>query len=359
MLSPEEKSRFHDLLFQWYLTNKRPLPWRGNTDPYIIWVAEIIFQQTRIEQGINYFRNFITSFPDIETLAAASEDEVLKVWQGLGYYSRARNLRTSAQMILRDHHGLFPNKYEAIIRLKGIGDYSASAIASISFGAPHAAVDGNVQRIISRLFAISADMGLAGTQKVIREIAQALLCQQHPGDFNEAMMDLGALVCKPSLPLCVTCPVSGFCQAFRLGNPQVYPVRQPKPAKKRRILNYFIISVGTGICLQRRDQTDIWQGLYEMPMVEGILRESELTVKLVQLTGCQKINIDFIGKTHHLLTHQELRLNFYRCHLSTAECQGFIAGLTVVHRQDYPRYAMPKPIASFLDQWLEEKGWPI
>lgn len=300
---------FSSRVINWYLAHKRDLPWREISDPYKIWVSEIILQQTRIVQGLDYYLRFIDKFPNVESLATASEDEVLLQWQGLGYYSRARNMHKAAQEIMSDFGGKFPTDYEGIRSLKGVGDYTAAAIASFAYNLPHAVLDGNVFRVLSRYFAIDTPIDSTKGKKEFAELSQKLLDKDKPGLFNQGLMDLGATICLPSSPKCDECPICNSCVARNSGCSTDFPIKTKKLTQKDRFFVYFIIKDKNGdLLLHRREGKDIWQGLYEFPLVElsqsmdtlqdlSILSEnlaefSSLTIKRV----CPEIK--------HVLSHQ-------------------------------------------------------
>src|ERR1035437_3971325 len=233
---------FHKILTLWYQQNKRDLPWRMNNDPYSVWVSEIILQQTRIDQGTAYYLRFIRRFPDIESLANSSEEEVLKMWQGLGYYSRARNMHHAARQIMTEFNGRFPDSYNIIRTLKGVGDYTAAAIASISFGSENVVIDGNVYRVLSRIFGIATPIDTTNGKKEFSILAHSLLDKQNPGIFNEALMEFGALQCVPRNPLCIQCPFQDRCVALKNNQIDQFPVKSKQPKQKNRYFNYLFIN---------------------------------------------------------------------------------------------------------------------
>ena len=260
---------FFNTLTEWYLENKRALPWRGEKDPYKIWISEIILQQTRVKQGWDYYLRFIEIFPTIEVLAVASQEKVLKVWQGLGYYSRARNLHEAAKQIMEKHKGKFPENYEAIRKLKGVGDYTAAAVGSIAFGLHYPAVDGNLFRIICRLFGIFDDIMLPATKKTVAEKCLQLMKDAPSGEFNEAMMDFGALQCVPQNPDCEKCPFQNRCYAFAHNAIDALPAKSKRIKLKERHLHYIFYRLPQGTIIKKRTENDIWKGLYELPLIES------------------------------------------------------------------------------------------
>ena len=260
---------FAKLLADWYLENKRSLPWRETNEPYRIWLSEIILQQTRVDQGKPYYLSFVKAFPKVEDLAQAEEVDVLKLWQGLGYYSRARNLHASAKYVASDLQGKFPSSYKDLLALKGVGDYTASAIASICYNEPVAVVDGNVFRVLSRIFGIDTPINSTEGVKQFKQLAQELLDKKDPANFNQGIMEFGATHCKPQNPLCDSCPFAAKCVAFNQNRISELPVKLKKQKVKNRYFNYlvFISEEGETILEQRRGK-GIWEGLYEFPLVE-------------------------------------------------------------------------------------------
>ena len=257
-----------DILLDWYAREGRDLPWRRTRDPYRIWLSEVILQQTRVAQGTEYYLRFTERFPDVASLAAAPEDEVLKLWQGLGYYSRARNLHAAARQVVERFGGRFPVALEEVRSLRGVGDYTAAAICSAAYDAPCAVVDGNVYRVLARLFDLDAPIDSTAGKRAFAELAQSQLDTAHPGRYNQAIMDFGALRCIPSSPRCEACPLAGRCLALAAGTVAARPVKQGKARVRDRWFNYLHVSSGDRTLLRRREGRDIWQGLYEFPLVE-------------------------------------------------------------------------------------------
>jgi len=304
-------------LVEWYKIHRRILPWRGTNDPYQIWISEIILQQTRVVQGLDYYNRFIERFPDIHSLALADEQEVLKCWQGLGYYSRARNLHATARNIEQNFGGKFPENYEAILSLKGIGEYTAAAIASIAFGSPYPVVDGNVFRFLSRLLAIEEPVDTAKGKNCITELAGQIMDQSQAGLFNQAMMEFGALQCIPVSPDCSRCPFETQCSAYASGKVNDFPVKRNKTKIKTLYLYYFHIHSGNRIYLKKRKEKGIWQNLYEFPLIE-----SETPLEWEELIATDDFKtlfpmiepVDFrlvLKNQKHVLTHRILYACFY------------------------------------------------
>lgn len=268
-----DNTDFSTTILRWFAVNGRELPWRGITDAYAIWLSEVILQQTRISQGTAYWHNFMETYPTVAQLAAASEDDVLKLWQGLGYYSRARNLHAAAKEIAA--RGTFPSSYDDIRRLKGVGDYTAAAIASMAFGLPYAAVDGNVYRVLARHFGISTPINTTAGKREFQMLADRLCPSGQAGSWNQAMMDFGALVCTPSAPRCSDCPLAESCMALRQGGPGQYPVKQKNIRHRTRYFTYYYITREDKVLYHRRGKGDIWQGLWEPVLTESGTDETD------------------------------------------------------------------------------------
>ena len=312
------RSWFSKALLPWYAENKRDLPWRNTADPYRIWLSEVILQQTRVDQGLAFWERFVRRWPTVAHLAKASEDEVLKEWQGLGYYSRARNLRTAAQQVLQDHGGTFPRTHVALLSLKGVGDYTAAAIASICFGAPEAVVDGNVYRVLSRVFGLASPIDSTEGKRAFRELANTLIDHDHPGNHNQAVMELGATVCTPRNPDCGHCPLRGRCLAVKEDRVATLPVKSKKQAVRVRHFNYLIIRSPKGLLMRQRNGKDIWQGLWELPLIETERPASVLTLtKGIGRSlgvGLPPWRLMKTGPSvEHLLSHQRIVATFWTC----------------------------------------------
>jgi A/G-specific adenine glycosylase len=306
-----------DRLISWYLENKRDLPWRNTKDPYKIWISEIILQQTRVDQGLSYYLRFVDRFPDVFELAGADEDEVLKYWQGLGYYSRARNLHASAKIIVDKYNGKFPEKYEDVLRLKGVGEYTAAAILSFARNQPYATVDGNVFRFLSRLLAVEDPIDTNSGKKLFTGIADALIDKKRPGLFNQAMMEFGALQCVPVSPDCYNCPFVSKCMAYASQSVNRLPVKQGKTKVEDRYLYYFHIKQGKDTYLNKRKGKGVWHNLYEFPVVESDvpLEFSELQTNLRFREIFENTEgIQFrllLENKKHVLSHRRLFASFY------------------------------------------------
>lgn len=312
MILPEStRKKIPKELTNWYLKNKRELPWREIQDPYPIWLSEIILQQTRVQQGMSYYFSFLKAFPTVFDLANANEKEVLSLWQGLGYYSRARNLHKTAQQIVREFNGVFPDSYDGLLALKGVGPYTAAAIASFAFKEQVAVVDGNVYRVITRIFGIYEDITLTTTKKQIAELAQTLIPAKNPDLYNQAIMEFGAMHCTPSEPKCDICPFSEICVAYRAGDQKILPLKAKAKPKHERFFSYFILRNGDKVLMKERGANDIWQGLYEFLLFETSEKESLGNLLLDQLYVTEKYLRAEYGPYKHILSHQILHARFY------------------------------------------------
>lgn len=342
---------FSEKILTWYGHNKRKLPWRNTQDPYKIWLSEIILQQTRVVQGTPYYERFISKFPTVQDLANAKEESILKLWQGLGYYSRARNLHASAKMVVNDFNGNFPNTYNKIIKLKGVGDYTASAIASICFNELHAVVDGNVYRVLSRFYGIDIPINSTEGIKYYKNLAQKLLHENNVRDYNQGIMEFGALQCTPKKPNCMYCPLNDACVALKEGKVDVLPIKIKKIKVRKRHFNYLvpIYLDGTGdviTLLQQRKGKGIWQNLWEFPLYEAS-EELKLEDIEAQIVGTlphlanPSISLYNMKPIVHKLSHQHLYTKFW-----IVECAGtIIKGISV---KELGKYPVPVLIADFL-----------
>ncbi|WP_166383352.1 A/G-specific adenine glycosylase [Polaribacter sp. 11A2H] len=346
--------KFHKTLIHWYLQNNRDLPWRKTKNPYFIWLSEIMLQQTRVAQGLSYYQKFTTDFPTVFNLAKADESTVLKMWQGLGYYSRARNLHFSAKQIANELNGEFPTTYKEIIKLKGIGDYTASAIASICFNEPTAVVDGNVYRVLSRYYGINTPINSTAGIKEFKALAQSLIDETQPGTYNQAIMDFGALHCKPQNPLCDTCPFSDSCVALEKKLTKELPVKEKKIKVRKRYFNFLVIKTDDNkTILSERKGKGIWQGLYQFPLIESekIINKEELVSaeEFINLFPLETTISLFNSKEIvHKLSHQHLYTQFWIVETAnTAE--------TTIKWNEIEKYPVPILIANFLEAFQTEK----
>lgn len=341
-------------LLSWYSEYKRELPWRNNNDSYQIWISEVILQQTRIDQGIGYYLRFLERFPNVASLASASEEEVLKVWQGLGYYSRARNLHQAARQIITQHNGILPSSYNGLISLKGVGAYTAAAVASIAFGLPHAVLDGNVFRVLTRLFAIETAIDSPIGRKMISEIAQSLLPEEDPGSYNQAIMDFGALICTPLQPRCNTCVLQESCMAYTKGDVTIYPIKERKTKISNRYFHYFHILQGNHTYLQKRNQPGIWRNLYEFPLIETMQPADFMQLK--QTDAFRELfpevtTLSFEPKLilRHQLTHQHIHTRFYQVEIPERFTFTPPSALFVTQSEELHNY----PVSRLMHKYLE------
>jgi A/G-specific adenine glycosylase len=341
-------------LLSWYDENKRDLPWRGTDDPYLVWVSEIILQQTRVAQGWDYYVRFTRRFPNVKSLANADEVEVLRLWQGLGYYSRARNMHAAAKDIMSRFNGQFPTRYPDILSLKGIGEYTAAAISSIAFNEPHAAVDGNVLRVIARLFELEEPVQSTKGKRIIKELAKELLPKRRPGAFNQALMDLGALICVPRQPKCDDCPLADSCMALAGGRTDELPSSMKKKKARRRYFTYLHIRQEGYTYIQRRAGNDIWRNLYEFPLIETNepieVEELLLSNEYNQLFGeANSLAIDGPFTYKHLLSHQQIHANFYRVTLEKETVHMLMDQYVRIAEEEMERY----PISRLMYKYIE------
>lgn len=307
---------FSEIIIDWYNKNKRNLPWRNTSDPYKIWLSEIILQQTRVEQGKPYYFTFIENFPTVKDLAKAHQDDVLKLWQGLGYYSRARNLHFAAQQVVNEFDGVFPDNYKDLLKLKGVGDYTAAAIASFAFDEAKAVVDGNVYRVLSRVFGIASPIDSSKGKKEFQNIADELIDRNQPAAFNQAIMEFGALQCVPASPDCENCPLKIECEAYKKNIISQLPFKEKKIKQKHRYFNYFIITdKNDNIAIQQRGKGDIWENLFELPLIEtsSELNENFKEIKkLLAETFKSNSKTSFLFNQKHILTHRIINAKFFK-----------------------------------------------
>ncbi len=346
-------THFSSIINHWYKKNKRDLPWRKTKDPYKIWISEIILQQTQISQGLNYYHRFIEQFPTVEFLASSPEDEVLKLWQGLGYYSRARNLHFTAKIIVNSYNSEFPTNYGQVLKLKGIGPYTAAAITSMAYGLPYPAVDGNVYRLLSRYFGIDIPIDSAIGKKHFSELAEQLLNTKDPGTHNQAMMEFGALQCIPVNPQCHLCPLIDSCSAFADKNIKTLPVKSKKTKQANRYFYYLLIEEGNSIYIQKRTNNDIWKNLYELPLIETPSYNS--SKQLISGEEFQSFfrgadfNINNISKPlTHILSHQKITARLIYVHIKTKI--KFPSPLMKVNKKDIHKFAVPRLIEKFFQE---------
>jgi A/G-specific adenine glycosylase len=328
-------SDFSTLIQTWYRLNKRDLPWRRQKSAYLIWISEVVLQQTQVIQGLSYYEKFADRFPTVQDFAAADEDEILKLWQGLGYYSRARNMHFAAKQVMAEFGGKFPTTHSDLLSLKGVGAYTAAAIASIAYELPHAVVDGNVYRVLSRCFLIDTAINSTNGIKEFAQLADSLLDSKHAGDHNQALMEVGAMVCKPKKPKCDECPINSKCLAFEKGNMTDFPVKEKKLKVRNRYLNYLIVTDKTNVIIKKREGSDIWKGLFDFRLLEsdaecGHIDNATLDIRL-----------------KHILTHQRIYASFWiseQKNIETAE------GEIKIKLNDLEDYALPQLLVKYLNQ---------
>ncbi|WP_121812500.1 A/G-specific adenine glycosylase [Mucilaginibacter kameinonensis] len=336
---------FTDEIVQWYLKHKRDLPWRNTTDAYVIWLSEIILQQTRVEQGMPYFYRFLEKYPDVSSFAAAHEDEILKLWQGLGYYSRGRNMLKTARLVQELHNGRFPDSYNELIKLKGIGEYTAAAIASFAANEAKAVVDGNVYRVLARYLGIYEPINSTAGKKTFQQVADDFLNKKMPGLHNQAMMEFGAMLCKPKAPGCNICPVRMDCVAFNTNAVADLPVKLKNLKVRERFLNYFLVTDGDTVLMNKRGDRDIWANMYDLPMVETdtLLSTKELLKQpaVLDVFGNDIEAIEVSPVYKHILTHQRLFVRLIKIENQPLKTNENWVKIKV---QNLPELALPKII---------------
>jgi A/G-specific adenine glycosylase len=362
------EKKFGEALLHWYDNSKRrEMPWKLNKNPYHIWLSEIILQQTRVEQGTPYYLKFIDRFPKLSDLANANDDEVMKLWQGLGYYARARNMLASARQIRDEYAGIFPDSFEKIRKLKGIGDYTAAAIASFAFDLPHAVLDGNVYRVLSRYFGIENPIDSTEGKKIFQNLAAENLLAERAADYNQAIMDFGATLCKPQLTLCDNCPLAQNCMALKKNLVERLPIKSKKMIKKNRYFYYFVWKSPEGLTLvKRRDANDIWKSLYDFPLFESTnelfsdelskLWESNTWKNISEQRGKDDFSINFSTTYVQLLTHQKIFAIFVEISGKIPAMSNADNDYNVIALSDLKQLALPKTIQKYLETDLFPKG---
>jgi A/G-specific adenine glycosylase len=334
----------------WYAQNKRDLPWRHTRDPYLIWLSEVILQQTRVEQGLNYYLRFTQTWPDVSSLAAAGEEEVLKLWQGLGYYSRARNLHKTAKIVAHEHGGKFPDTYKDLLALKGIGEYTAAAIGSFAFDIAEPVVDGNVYRVLARVFGIETPIDSTAGKKQFRELAAELLDRRDPATHNQAIMEFGAVQCVPRSPNCGACVLAQTCEARRTQRIAVLPVKAKKTKVTNRFLHYFILRTGSKFYVRRRAAGDIWQGLYDYPLIETAAAGDDplLEEQWKNWSAARKMEVVNVSDEFlHVLSHQRLHAKFYEVHLNKPLSEKLTENWQLIDEKDFEALAVPVLISRY------------
>jgi A/G-specific adenine glycosylase len=350
-----QKDFFTRQLLDWhYHENNRSLPWKSEKDPYKIWLSEIILQQTRAEQGLPYYLRFTESFPTIKDLAAAKDEDVFRLWQGLGYYNRCKNLLASARFIANELNGHFPDSYEAILQLKGIGPYTAAAIASFAYGLPHAVVDGNVYRVLARYFGIETPYDSTEGKKQFQSLAQELLEGNQNADYNQAIMDLGATVCTPAAPACQQCPLSSDCTAFQKHIVSLLPVKNKKVTVRKRYFHYLLLhSEDEHLWISKREEKDIWQNLFQPFLIEhsASMEGTELRSLLPSALLGQSSQLIYEGTQKQRLTHQIIETKFFSMMVKRPEEINTVKG-EWVKLNELKKFPFPKTIVSFLEKKL-------
>lgn len=326
--------------------NTRQMPWKGEKDPYKIWLSEIILQQTRVEQGLKYYENFIRAFPNVHALAKAPEEKVFKLWAGLGYYSRCRNIITSANFISKELRGVFPKEFESILQLKGVGNYTASAIASFAYNLPHAVLDGNVFRVLSRIFDIEIPIDSGEGKKSFSKLAQEILPEKKAGEYNQAIMDFGAVICKP-FPECKICFFNKYCKAYSNGKQDLLPVKEKKIKIRERWLNYYVVRYNDYVLIRKRVSKDVWQQLFEFVLIET--DKSYPHRKLMSLFRNQYSLANhrfwFVHYAKQKLSHQLIHFSFLEIEVNQKRA---VPGFSWVKISRLSQYAFPKSLQEFV-----------
>jgi A/G-specific adenine glycosylase len=349
ILSTSPHPWFAQRLLDWYPRHRRDLPWRNTRDPYAIWLSEVILQQTRVKQGLPYYLDFITSYPTVQELAAAPQDEVLRHWQGLGYYSRARNMHHTAQQVTGEYNGQFPGSYAELLKLRGVGQYTAAAIASFAYDEKVAVLDGNVFRVLARVFGVTQDIAAPASRKIFQQLADTLIPADQPAEFNQAIMEFGAIQCTPAKPDCLFCPLQTECYAFQHGMVQELPIKSKAKAARTRYFHYLVLRHNDTVYMKKRGPKDIWEGLYDFALQEtdSVELPAASIVDAVATLGGRLATDraeEPITAMRHILSHQKVEARFHPIWLSepldsdTAGAAGLVAyGATDIER-------LPKPV---------------
>lgn len=343
-------------LISWYRQNKRILPWRDQKNAYYTWVSEIMLQQTRVEAVKPYFLRFIGELPDVKALAECPEEKLMKLWEGLGYYNRVRNMQSAAQVVVAEYGGVLPASYDELLALKGIGSYTAGAIASIAYDIPVPAVDGNVLRVFSRITEDRQDIMKQSVRSQVEEKLLGIMPKDAPGDFNQALMELGAVVCVPNGPArCMECPVAALCKAYHHGTVDELPVKAPK--KKRTIENKTVLVIQDGECtaIRKRPQEGLLAGLYELPNVEGHLSMDEALQKVKEM-NLEPLHIEVLPEAKHIFSHIEWRMIGYRIHVSSLEERKEEPFIFIEKKQSEKQYAIPSAFRAYIKYMKEKPG---
>jgi A/G-specific adenine glycosylase len=345
---------FSPTIVSWYQINKRDLPWRNTKDPYLIWLSEIILQQTRVDQGMAYYLKFANEFPSVKHLAKADNGKVMKLWQGLGYYSRARNLHTAAKMVVSDFNGKFPNEYSDIRKLKGVGEYTSAAVASFAFDQPYAVVDGNVYRVLARVFGIETPIDSTQGKKDFLELANQLLNKKQPAIHNQAIMEFGALQCKPVNPDCSVCPLRNNCFAFAKNKISELPLKSKKTKVRKRYFNYIVLTNKESVIINKRTAKDIWTSLYDFPLIETEKDLTELKImntgEWKKITGKNKYSIKSVSPSYkHILSHQHIFARFWEVECSVDLKKICGPDAIIIKRKKINEFAVPRLIENYLE----------
>lgn len=351
--SPQE---FHNTLLAWFKKYQRKLPWRGIDNPYQIWVSEVMLQQTQVKKVVAYYERFIERFPDVQRLANAPLQDVLKVWEGLGYYARARNLHKAAQYIIKELDGEIPSDYATFRKLSGVGDYSAAAVQSIAFNTPYAAVDGNIKRLLARLYLMEAPINETSSAKLFQQKADDLLDRKEPGLFNQAMMELGATVCRPQSPTCLICPINQFCEAFHAARQNEFPRRRPTAAVPEHYIAAGVIYKGSEVLIVQRPLDGLLGGLWEFPngrIDENETAEDACIRHITDVVNLSVTNLQYLTRVRHAFTHFKIVVDVFQCKYQSGEVvlNGPIDvnWVEVAALQDYP---LPRATHKFLDKLI-------
>lgn len=341
-------------LLSWYRANKRILPWRDKNNAYYTWVSEIMLQQTRVEAVKPYFERFITVLPDIPALAACPEEKLMKLWEGLGYYNRVRNMQQAAITVVQEYNGKLPEFFSALLSLKGIGSYTAGAVASIAYGIPVPAVDGNVLRVISRITESSGDIMKQSVRKKMETDLQEIMPKDCPGDFNQALMELGAVICVPNgQAKCESCPVAGLCQAFCHGTVDALPVKAAKKARTIEERTVFVIQDGERTAIRKRPSKGLLASLYELPNIPGCLSKEE-ALEYVEEQKLEPLHIEELPPAKHIFSHIEWRMKAYRIRVSSLETPASEKLLFVDKKQSEKKYTIPSAFGAYVKYMKEE-----
>jgi len=343
---------FSSQLISWYKKNKRDLPWRLTKDPYAIWLSEIILQQTRVDQGLSYYNKFIENYPTVIDLANATEESILNLWQGLGYYSRARNLHYTAKNIKENYNGIFPSNYDEILKLKGVGEYTAAAISSFSYNLCHPVIDGNVYRVLARIYGIKEAIDSSIGKNIFKNLAYELIDKKNPAIYNQAIMEFGALQCKPKNPDCENCPFILECNAFKNKLIDQLPYKEKKIKQRNRYFNYIVNTENNSLILNKKGENDIWQGLYDFPLIETTKSLTTIKELMVHIKKTYKIKPKYFTLKNiseeykHILSHQKIHATFWV--IEGINLSFLQSKLLIISKKEINNYPIPKLIENYL-----------